>query len=131
MANKKVSAMSFPFSLGKILPGATFASACVPLTQNIQPVQEDNKTLANDAWNEILIQAWPGSPTVVANSGNIYVCSSAAAPDVVGFTNILAVLLAGDTYPRKNEWANLKDISKLFIGADNATDFVICSIGQF
>ena len=50
-----VKITSYPFSLGKIIPGATFASACVPLTQNVLPVQNDGVT-PDTQFNSIVIQ---------------------------------------------------------------------------
>lgn len=126
----KTGSLGWPMALGKVFPGAAFATACVPLTQNIQPCDNDGVTPDNQ-FNGAFIQANPGAGANNPNAGNIYVCTTAAAPDLVNFTNVLAVLTPGAWYPRGKEWANNRDISKLFIGADNATDFAIVSIDQF
>lgn len=123
-----------PFSLGKVIPGATFATACVPLTQNLTPVMPD-KVTPDRYFNEILITAFGGSgPTaspLPSNTGFIYICSSASAPDLVNFTNVLAILAPNDTYPREGDWSNNKDIQGFFVGADNATDYAIATAGRF
>jgi hypothetical protein len=116
-------AVGYPLSLGKVFPGASFASQSAPLTQNIQPVKMDGSKDNN--FSGVFIQAH------TENSGNIYICSNSAAPDLVAYTNVLAEVMAGGTYPRGKEWANNRDISKLFIGAGNATDFAIVSIDAF
>jgi hypothetical protein len=115
--------VGYPFPLGKILPGATFATASVPLTQNIQPV--DVAGLPDNNWNGIFIQAH------VLNVGPIYICSNAAGPDLVNYTNILGEVLPGGSFPRGKEWANNRDISKIFVGAGNATDFAIACLDGF
>ena len=119
----------YPYSLGKIQPGGTFATACVPLTQNIQPVNNDGTK--DHIFNGIFIQAFGGTSLQPANTGVIFVCNSAAAPDLVNFTNIIAVLQAGDQFPRSKEWANNRDINKLFIGAENGVDFALVSVDAF
>ena len=119
----------YPYSLRKIVPGATFATACQPLTANIQPVNNDGSK--DHIFNGIFIEAFGGTSTIAGNTGVIFVCNSAAAPDLVNFTNILAILNPGDSFPRSKEWANNRDINKLFIGAENATDFAFVSIDAF
>jgi len=119
-----VKITSYPFSLGKIIPGATFASACVPLTQNVLPVQNDGVT-PDTQFNSIVIQAHG------TNTGIVYVCTSAAAPDLTNYTNVIGELTAGQTYPRSKEWANNRNISSIYIGAVNAADFVIASVDAF
>ncbi len=122
--NVRTGQMSFPYSLGRIIPGAAFAGASVPLTQNVQPVNNDGVS-PDVMFNSIWIQAHVG------NTGTIYICGTAAAPDLVNFTNVLGELTAGQWYPRTKEWANNRSIAGLFIGAENATDFAIVSIDQF
>jgi hypothetical protein len=116
--------MAFPYSLGLIVPGGTFATVSVPLTQNIVPVANDGTT-PDYQFNAISIQAAP------ANTGVIYICNSAAAPDKVGYTNVIYILAKGLVWTRQKEWANNRDISKIFLGADNGTDFAIASIDAF
>jgi len=128
------SAMNFPYSLGKILPGSTYASASVPLTQNTRPVRFDPTTEANvpeTMFNGIYIQAFGGTGNSDGNSKAIFVCNSAAAPDTTNYTNVVGVLMPGDQFPRFKEWANNRDLSKLYIGAQNATDFALVVIDQF
>jgi hypothetical protein len=121
--NVKTGTVKFPWPLGKVYPGASYATVSAPLTQNIQPVNID--LTPDNQFNGIFIQANPN------NAGNIYVCSSAANPDETAYTNVLGILSPGAWYPRGKEWANNRDITGLFIGADNATDFAIVSIDQF
>ena len=121
--NVKTSAMTWPYPLGKVYPGAAFSTASVPLTQNIQPANADLSP--DNRFNAIWMQASPG------NSGYIYICSTAAAPDKVAYSNVLGVMPAGQWFPRTKEWANNRALNTLFIGADNATDFAIVSIDQF
>jgi hypothetical protein len=116
--------MNFPTSLGLIGPGASFATLSAALTMNIQPVANDGVTPDNQ-FNGIWIQALKG------NAADIYVCNSAAAPDVATYTNVIAILSPGEWLPRVKEWSNTRDISKLFVGALNATDFAIASIDAF
>lgn len=120
-----------PFSLGKIFPGASFATLSAPLTQNIVPVMPDAVTI-DPYFNELIITAWGGSGAVAGNDGNIYVCSDAKQPDLVNFLNVLAILGPGQVWPRTGEyWANNKDIHRYFIGAGNATDFATVTAGRF
>ena len=126
----KTSAMVFPYSLGAIRPGATFASASASLVQNIVPVNNDNVT-PDYQFNGIFIQAFPGTGSVAGNLKPIYVCNSAAAPDLTNFTNVIGILQPGDIWPRAKEWANNRSIRNLYIGAENATDFALVTIDQF
>ena len=119
--NQRTGQMHYPFPMGKISPGSAFASASVPLTQNIMPVNQDGVT-PDFNFNGIWIQA------DMNNSDTIYICSNASAPDLVNFSNVLGELQAGAWYPRTKEWAQNRQINTLFIGAKNAVDFVICSI---
>lgn len=116
--NVKTGSMSFPFSLGKLMPGA---SVSIPLTTNFQPVKEDGST-PDTQFNAIFIQAHPD------NSGYIYVCNSASAPDTTNYTNVLRVLAKGETFDLTKQWANNRDIGRIFIGAGDADDFAIASI---
>lgn len=122
--NTKVGDLILPAALGKVFPAASYATLSVPLTQNIVPCKADGTTPDNQ-FNGIWIQA------ANANSGTIYVCNTAAAPDTSAYTNIIGELTAGQWFPRTKEWANNRDISKLFIGAENATDFAIVSLDAF
>lgn len=120
MANVKVSAMSFPYSLGKIFPGASYATVSVPLTQNITPTEENGDPSYQA--REILIQALPG------NGGYIYICNSAAAPDLTGYTNVVGILDGGVAWSRESSpFPAIHSLSKLYVGATNATDAVIAS----
>lgn len=122
--------MNFPYSLGKISPGASFASLCVPLTTNFQPTKRDGQKgtdIADNEFNGIFIQANP-SNTV---GSYMFICNSASAPDTTNYTNIIAFLPPGAVFTRSKEWSNNRDISKIFIGALNSTDFVIANIDQF
>lgn len=122
--NVKTNAMGFPYPLGKVYPAASFATLCVALTQNVVPVNNDGTT-PDYQFNGIFIQADPD------NEDTIYVCSTADAPDATAFTNVLAKLSPGAWFPRTKEWANNRDIRRLFIGAKNATDSAIVTIDQF
>lgn len=125
MADVKTGTFVYPYSLGKILPGATFATASVPITQNIQPVKEDGATHDN-SFHSITIQAAPG------NNGDIYVCNTAAAPDKVAYSNVLAILDAREKFEwHRDHLNNGCDISHLFIGADDGDDFAIVSIDAY
>ena len=124
-----VQISGYPFSLGKIQPGATFASACVPLTQNFNPVNKDGTK--DHIFNGIFIEAFGGTSSLAANTGVIFICNSAAAPDTVNWTNVITVLHPGDSFPRTKEWANNRDISRLFIGAENGVDFALASVDAF
>lgn len=128
MANVEVATMPFPFSLGKVFPGAAFAAASAPLTQNSTPTEHGR---AVRMFNGIFIYSWPGNATTPSNGAPLYICNTAAAPDLVNFTNVIAVLQPGDTFPRSKEWALNRDIGTLFIGAENATDFALVSIDSF
>ena len=122
--NVKTGDMQFPYSLGKVYPGASFATVSAALTQNIVPVNNDGVT-RDRMFNGIAIQAHPD------NGDDLYICNSASAPDTTNYTNILAVLSPGAWYGRGKEWANNRNISTLFVGAKNQNDFAIVSIDQF
>jgi hypothetical protein len=122
--NIKTGSMTWPFPMGKLFPGAAYATQSVPLTANVVPCDNDGVT-PDYFFNGILVQASPN------NTGLIYVCNSSAAPDKVGYSNVIYMLSAGQTWMNTKEWANVRDISKIFIGADNATDFAIASILQY
>ncbi len=119
--------MTFPYPLGKVFPGASFATISVPLTQNIQPTKKDNlgNEVPDNQFNGIFIRASN------LNSGNMYVCNTAAAPDLTAYSNVIDELPPGAAFPRGKEWANNRDITALFIGATNATDFTIPALDQF
>ena len=127
----KISSMGFPFPLGKIIPGATFAAASAPLTQNYTPTDDAGNPIR--MFNGVFITAWAGNAagTVASNSGPIYICSNALAPDLILFSNVIAVLYPGDSFPRSKEWSGNRDIGTLYIGAENGADFAIASIDQF
>lgn len=103
---------SQPF--GKILPGATFATASVPLTQN---------------YPDGIEQYVFSFVSIRANDENLqplYLCNSAAAPDVTNYLNVIARLQPGETWPRDRGLTNSIDISRIWVGsAANATDFAI------
>jgi hypothetical protein len=126
----KTGSVPFPWSLGAIRPGATFASASAPLTKNTLPVMNDGVSHDKN-FNGVFITAFGGTLGLAANIGSIFVCTSAAAPDTTNWTNVVAVLAPGQSWPRNKEWANNRDISVLYIGAENATDFALVSIDQF
>jgi hypothetical protein len=126
--NVKTGAMGFPYPMGKVFPGASYATVSVPLTQNIIPTKTngvDGTEVPDYQFNGVWIQANPD------NTGYIYVCSNASAPDTTNYTNVLGFLSAGQWFPRVKEWANNRDISKLYVGAANATDFAIVVIDAF
>ncbi len=112
-----------PFPLGRVLPGAAFATASAPLTQNITPVEQDGVT-PRRRFNLIEIRAF------INNSGpnGIYICSNANPPDEVNYLNVVDVLQAGEAFPRGTGMITVEDIGNLFIGADNATDFAIVNV---
>ena len=126
--NVRTESLNFPFALGKLCPGAAFASASIPLTINYQPTKADCQKgveVVDNQFNGIWIQAFPN------NAGLIYVCNSSDAPDLVLYSNVIGIMQPGDWWPRIKEWANNRDLSKLYIGAANATDFAIALIDQF
>ena len=110
----KSSSLTLPASLGIVGPGASFATLSDPLTQNILPVNQDGSP--DNLWNSLWIQA------VDANVGTVYVCNSAAAPDLVAFTNVVGILAPGQWYPRTRPFGNSYSLTGLFIGTVNATD---------
>jgi hypothetical protein len=124
MANVKTGTMTFPASLGKLLPGADYAARSLPLTENIVPCENDGVT-PDRRFNSIKVVAHPD------NNGRIYICNSAAAPDTVNYTNIIDILAAGARWEMSKEWANNRDISTIFVGASNDSSFAIASIDQF
>jgi hypothetical protein len=99
-----------PFPLGKILPGGTTASIAV--TNNYT----DLSTLICD-W--IQVRAHP------ANSGFIYLCTTAAAPDTTAFGNVLDVMGGGGSIVITSSSMNSIPLSSLFIGASDATSYAI------
>jgi hypothetical protein len=122
--NVKSGTMVLPFSLGAVGPGAGFAGASVPLTQNFLPVKEDGISPDN-AWSSVTIQALPG------NGADVFLCNSAAPPDLVAFTNVIAVIPAGQYWPRNRQWSNSCSLASLFIGAVNAVDGCLVVIDAF
>lgn len=108
--------MTFPFPLGFIVPGAGFAAASVPVTQNLLP---DRLTFAG-----VLFQADSG------NVLDIYICSTAAAPDVAAGLNIIARLAPGQILPYNREWGNQWNLANFFVGALNATDKCIVNVTE-
>lgn len=103
-----------PFPLGLLKPGATFASASVALTVNYA----DLAVLSADS---VVIQALPG------NSGNIYICSTAATPDLTTYVNVLFVLPAGAYWDNASSALNTVPLGSYYVGGDNADD---AAIGQ-
>ena len=122
----KVSSMTFPFPMGILQP--TSDAACIPLTTNILPVQEVGVTEVVTGWNQIEIRA------LSDNTGQIFICNSAAAPDTANYLNVIDILQPGEAWPRGHDWANTVDIRYLFIGVETgnaAHDAVIANISQF
>lgn len=129
MANVRTETMTFPFPMGKFLPGATFATASLPFTQNTQPTKHDGQSgndVPDNQFNRIVIQAAPGNGT-----GIIYICSTSGGADTTAYTNIIQALSAGQIFDRGKEWANNRDISKIFIGAGDSASFAFGYIDQF
>ena len=101
---------------GKVLAGATFATVSVPLLSTAFLA-----TIPGRSASDVNIAAIQAGPT---NSGKIYICNSAAAPDTTNYTNILYVIASsGDSWPMVGRAMNDLEAGTLFIGADNATDF--------
>ncbi len=121
--NVKTGNMLFPFPLGKLLPGADFATLSVPLTENFTPCNSDGVTPDNQ-FNAITVQAG------LDNTGVIYICNSAAAPDKTGYTNVIQMLTKGQTWGNDKGLACNRGVNSVFIGADNGTDFAIANIDQ-
>ncbi len=123
------STLSLPASLGKVFPGASYATVSVPLTQNIQPVKNthDGTQVVDNEWNGIFITALPGN----TSGAYIYICNSSSAPDLTGYTNVIGYLSPGGQFARSKEWSNTRDLSKLFVGATNATDAAFVVIDAF
>lgn len=104
------------YETGKILPAASFATVSAPITAKFGTA--GFKTLpAGTGQGGIILTASPG------NAGKIYICSTAAAPDKTNYTNILSVLVAGQSWTDLNDGPTTVDLSSVFIGADNGTDF--------
>ncbi len=122
--NVKTGSMSFPYPLGKLVPGQNWGSRSVPVTQNVIPVANDGVT-PDYQFNNLTVLAGH------TNTGKIYICNSAANPDKVGYSNVIYVLSAGLPWVYGKEWANNRDISKIYIGADNTVDFATASIDSF
>ena len=95
-----------PFPLGVITPGGTTAS--IAITNNYS----DLSTLLVD-W--VQIRAHP------SNSGFIYLCTTAAAPDTSGFANILDVMGGGGSIVITSTAMNTMPLKNLYIGASDAT----------
>jgi hypothetical protein len=104
--------------LGKLQPGATFASVSVPILSNLTGVN----TLTLTDVNVVAIQFDPTS----AGGGKIYICTSADEPQA-DRSNVLHILESpGDSWPQVGGPAiNNLDAADFYIGADNATDFAI------
>jgi hypothetical protein len=107
----KTGTVPYPWPLGKIVPGATFSTIALPITTNIQPVNADGTP--DNMFNYIGIQA------DLSNALNIYICTS-ATPDLTNYTNVVGELSAGTWWSRGKEWANNRDISQIFIAAQNS-----------
>ena len=112
----KISTVNFPFPMGYIIPGASYATVSVPLTQNFLPDQL--------AFSSIAIQADPDN-----SADYIYICSDARAPQSNG-SNVIAKLAPGAWLPYSREWGNIFNLNSLFIGATNSTDHAIVSVMQ-
>lgn len=122
----RTEAMSFPYPLGKLLPGGTTAS--IPLTTNIRPTRVDNLgvTRADVNFAAIRVRAHTSN-----GSALIYICNSAAAPDTTNYLNVIDVLAAGVEWVRtKPPTSNNCDITPIYIGASNGTAFATGSIDQ-
>lgn len=124
----KMTTVHFPFPLGKLIGGATWATVAIPLTQNFTPVMVDGVT-PDDYFNEILVQTNP------TNTGNVYVLVPTAAlpggspPDLTNYTNVAAILVAGASWPRSREsWKEQFNVTDYWLGFANATDFCIGSV---
>lgn len=128
--NVATSTMNYPFPMGKLMPGG--ATVSIPVTQNYQPGGHGNDGAfhKDNQFNELVIIASPDN-TGNGTSGYMFICNSAAAPDTVAYTNVLAWLQPGQAWAMSKEWASNRDISKVFVGALNATDFAIASINAF
>lgn len=101
-----------PFPLGQIKPGATFASASKAITANYT----DLVTAFADS---VVIQAHP------SNAGNIYVCTTAATPDLTTFVNVLFVLPPGAFWTDASAAMNTIALGNYYIGGANTTDFAL------
>lgn len=104
--------------LGKIQPGATYASASKSILANFTGTSEIDPAVAH----VVGIQAHPD------NTGKIYVCNSASAPDTTNFLNVVAILEGGDQWPQVGRAFNDIDLRHVYVGAANANDFAIAYI---
>jgi len=108
--------ISNPFPLGKISPGASFATVSTPITTNFS----DLAVLFCDSIN---IRNHPDS------SGNIYVCNSAAQPDTTLFENVIDVIGPGGSYTNTSSAMNtIGSLGGIYIGADDATSYAVVSV---
>ena len=109
---------SNPYPTGILKPGATYATVSIPVLTNLTVT-----AYPGTAAYAITIQANSG------NTGNIYVCNTAAAPDETNYLNVLYILTAGQPVSFYSGALNTIDCSQIFIGADSATDYATGAIG--
>lgn len=107
-----------PAPLGKIIPG--LAASVLAVTNVASQIG------TNPMVDDLLIQQPADSP------GHIYICNSAAAPDLVNFTNVIYELSPGGSYSAGSGVGKVNgvDSSKYYIGADNAGSYAIGSVRE-
>jgi hypothetical protein len=121
-----INSLYYPIPLGKLLPGASFATVSIPLYTNLPTNLADGQSSLG-AYNEIVL---------VANSTNLlplYVCVPlvsgtyvAGAPaDTTNWTNVIAIIPAGGSWSRAQNpsWSNKWFLQSYYLSAGNATDY--------
>jgi hypothetical protein len=106
-----ISTLPQPAPLGKLLPGANFATASIRLDSNYAsaPLETTNFRIVSIRAN-------------YDNSKPLYICTNSSQPDTANFTNVIDKIYPGESYPRSPDWGTLIDISQFYIGAENALD---------
>ena len=105
---------SNPFPMGILKPGSSYTTASVPILTNI--------TLSSTQLQFVrsfLVRA------ATTNSGNIFVCNSVANPDTTAYLNVLDIIPPGGTSYASSGALNTIDLSQIWIGASNNSDFAI------
>jgi hypothetical protein len=106
----------------------------VQLNANLPALSPDGTPSAT-GYNEIEVQA------ASTNTGNLYICVPLASgsfaaggspPDTTNFTNVIAVIPPGSTWPRYGNpaYADKWNLSDYWLGAGNATDYAFGCAGK-
>lgn len=115
-----------PCPLGRIRPGATFATTAVLAIQNLITLTYIQSTPADCRFKDLVIQA---------NKDNllpIYITNDASAP-AADYSNVLRRLQPGETYvapATSTIAADPVDGLAFYVAAGNATDFAIGEVRE-